>query len=77
MNFSEEQGQTLYRMSEVARTLGLTREWIRQLVLRGDIVVVDLTRPGQKVRTVRIPERELQRLREVYARGKRTWQDDR
>ena len=62
-----EQGEILYSMSEVARLLGVSREWIRQLVQRGDIasIVHD--------DKVRITENELQRLREQYAQGKRTW----
>lgn len=61
----DEQGQTLYSMSEVARVLGLSREWIRQLVQRGDIAAVH----------GKIPESELHRLKKQYEeQGKRTWQ---
>jgi excisionase family DNA binding protein len=66
----DSQDQRLYRVAEVARLLGVSREWIRQLVQRGEIATVDFPRPGQK----RILASEVQRLRGLYAQGKRTWQ---
>lgn len=70
LGLRDEAGQPLYRVPAVAQALGLTRSYIWQLIDRGQIQVVNVTRQGLKRREgVRISLEEFNRLKEQYGKS--------